>query len=478
MGSRDRLLFGLLVAVVVVLTLLSGGQARSEAARMRPSSFLSSPGGTRALFLALPALGVPTGRRLTPYVGPEPLAGPLVLLAPSESPTPSELHALARWVRAGGTLVYAAVPGDATLDTLGLRLALVAAPGRGGWKSAAARALPHPLTRGVAEVPGFRFAFAPSSPLLRAGAAERLLVMNDGRVAALRARLGSGSVVALSDPAPLGNGVVRRSGAAPIVARAVAGGGRVIFDEYHQGYRTGGSATGALLRFLRRTPPGHLALQLAAAALGLLLLAGRRFGAPRPPAPARRRYPLEHVVALGEAYRQTEARRTARRLLLSGTAAPAGAARAPEGREERRWTIAPLRARRPAGERRGAGGGVEKGRPYRPRGGGAPRGPTAQRDGTRRAEWTERRSCCTPVPARGRWWRHWRGSCSGRRRCSARCWWPSSPAATPCWRGCRAPPRRSPSARSRCALDLRFGRVQFTPDLMPTDLMGVNVLDG
>jgi MoxR-like ATPase len=28
------------------------------------------------------------------------------------------------------------------------------------------------------------------------------------------------------------------------------------------------------------------------------------------------------------------------------------------------------------------------------------------------------------------------------------------------------------------ALDLRFGRVQFTPDLMPTDLIGVNVLDG
>jgi MoxR-like ATPase len=27
------------------------------------------------------------------------------------------------------------------------------------------------------------------------------------------------------------------------------------------------------------------------------------------------------------------------------------------------------------------------------------------------------------------------------------------------------------------ALDLRFGRVQFTPDLMPTDLVGVNILD-
>src|SRR5215213_9055487 len=27
------------------------------------------------------------------------------------------------------------------------------------------------------------------------------------------------------------------------------------------------------------------------------------------------------------------------------------------------------------------------------------------------------------------------------------------------------------------ALELRFGRVQFTPDLMPTDLVGINMLD-
>jgi hypothetical protein len=256
-----------------------------------------------------------------------------VLLAPSEPPTPAELHALAQWVRGGGTLFYAAAPGDATLDTLGLRLR-TGAPRRTGWPGETAVALPHPLTRGVSGVSGVRFSFLPSSPLLRAAGAQRLLTLGAGRVAGVRAPLGAGWVVALSDAAPLGNAAVRSSGAAPIFARAVAGGGRVVFDEYHQGYRTGGSAMGALLDFLRHTAPGHVALQLAAAALGLLLLAGRRFGAPLPPAPVRRRDPLEHVTALGEAYRQAGARRTARRLLLHGLLRRLGLASARDGEEE------------------------------------------------------------------------------------------------------------------------------------------------
>jgi hypothetical protein len=72
--------------------------------------------------------------------------------------------------------------------------------------------------------------------------------------------------------------------------------------------------------FLRRTGLGHAVLQCALAALGLLLLLGRRFGAPVPPPPAERRSPLEHVEALAGAYRQSGARATARRLLVAGMA--------------------------------------------------------------------------------------------------------------------------------------------------------------
>jgi len=109
----------------------------------------------------------------------------------------------------------------------------------------------------------------------------------------------------------------------------------VYFDEYHHGYRGGGSAVAGTLRFLRDRPWGHAALQWFAAALGLLLLAGRRFGAPVPPAPARRRSPLEHVEALAGAYRQGGARRTARRLLLAGLARRMGRRPPREGDGER-----------------------------------------------------------------------------------------------------------------------------------------------
>jgi hypothetical protein len=129
-------------------------------------------------------------------------------------------------------------------------------------------------------------------------------------------------VIAWSDPAPLSNIALREdSDAALLFARAVAGvGSTVHFDEYHHGYRGGGSPVAATLRFLGETRPGHAALQLAAAGLGLLFLLGRRFGAPLAPAPALRRSPLEHVEALAGAYRQAGARRTARRLVLAGLA--------------------------------------------------------------------------------------------------------------------------------------------------------------
>ena len=256
------------------------------------------------------------------------LAGPLVLVAPAQTPTPAELHALAAWVRGGGTLLYAGLPRDAVLDTLGLRLRSLAGDSLSAFSQlrwAGTTALPQPdaWTEGSGPARGFRFAFADSSALLRRSGARPLLRTGDGSVVAVRAPLGAGRVLALSDPAPLTNGALAGSGVAALFARAAADGaggtgGRVVFDEYHHGYRAGGSALGGTLRFLRGTGVGRALLQLAAVALGLLLLAGRRFGAALPPPPALRRDPLEHVGALGEAYRQAGARRSARALLLAG----------------------------------------------------------------------------------------------------------------------------------------------------------------
>lgn len=334
MSRRDRLLIVALLVVLAGLALVTESSRRQEIRDMRPSSYLTSPGGTAALYLALEELGIEPERRLTPYVD-DSLHGPLALLAPSEPPTPAELHALAEWIRQGGTLLYAARWRDPTLDTLGIRLeetSLLRSSvlGAAAEDELAGRPHPHPFTAGLLEVGGFRQTFSDSVDAL----VTPLLSTDEGELLAVEIALGSGRVVAFSDARPLTNRRIGESGAAVLFARAAAtAGDAVTFDEYHHGFRPDGSAVAATLRFLRDDPAGHLALQLGAAAIGLLLLAGARFGAPLPPAPVRRRDPLEHVDALAEAYRQAGAREMPRRLLLAGTLRHLGM-RAVPGEEE------------------------------------------------------------------------------------------------------------------------------------------------
>ncbi|HEX8209282.1 MAG TPA: DUF4350 domain-containing protein [Longimicrobium sp.] len=342
MGSRRELLvLGLLFLVVALLSTLATPR-RQESADPRPSSFHSTQWGTRALHDLLGRLKMKTGRRLTPFADADSLSGTLVLLDPSEGVSPAELHSLAQWVRAGGTLIYVAGRRDDVADTLGLQLRDLEGDTLRTWGSENVMrpAVPvrHAWTAGVVRVDGFRRTFAPRSPALARAGAARLLAVGERPVAATFP-LGRGRVVAWSDPRPLVNDTLRGSGAAPVFARAAAelaqGGRTVYFDEYHHGYRGGGSAVAGTLRFLRDRPWGHAALQWFAAALGLLLLAGRRFGAPLAPAPALRRSPLEHVEALAGAYRQGGARRTARRLLLAGLARRMGRRPPREGAGER-----------------------------------------------------------------------------------------------------------------------------------------------
>ena len=335
MGSRrDSILAIGLVVLVAVLALVTA-PAREEGGvlDLRPSTFHRSPNGALALFRLLEELDIPAERRLTPYLDADSLQGPLALLAPAEPPTPAELAALDRWIRSGGTLVYAARPGDPTLDTLGLALdpvstddVPVAAVPRAG-----------PLGAGIDSVSGFQWIFADSSRALQRGETERLLVAPGGELVTVGFRRGTGRVIAWSDPSPLVNAELRESGAALFFTRLAAeltSEGRPLhFDEYHQGYRAGGGPVAGTWEFLRDHPLGHVMLQLAVAGLGLLLLLGRRFGAPYLPSPARRRSPLEHVEALAGAYRGAGARGIARRRLLAGLARRLGRPVPREGAE-------------------------------------------------------------------------------------------------------------------------------------------------
>lgn len=325
---RDTLAIGtLLVAFLALAVLLRPHADEANLHDVRATTYRSTPAGTRALFLLLDELALPVERAVEPFSERAPV-GALVLLSPAELVTPRQEQAIMTWVRAGGTLIYAASGAeDGLRDVIGATLEELAVPdsvrglGQQRWAGATAYAEPHAWTAGIDSVRGFRRAFAEDARLLRADSATVLLRAATGAPVVVVFRRGSGRVLAWSDVNALRNQLLRQSGAAQLFVRAaaaaVAGGGTVCFDEYHQGYRDVG-VWAAMRRFFSRTGFGRGVVQVVVACLALLLLAGRRFGSPLRETSQRRRSPLEHVEAVAEAYRRAGALRTTRQLLLTG----------------------------------------------------------------------------------------------------------------------------------------------------------------
>lgn len=335
-------LLALLLAAAALLTILfTPGESRS-ALDPRASSFRATPQGTLGLFLLLEELGVPVERRVSPLVQGTPLPGVLVILEPSEALSPSEIDALMRWVDDGGRLIYAAGADDPLLGALSLIVEPASGDTLGNLRLAAASARGnHPLLAGVETIHGFEFAFADSSRGLQRDGAVPLLRIDEQRLAAVLLRRGSGEILAWSDAAPLRNQSLRDGGGAALLfARGAAEfttavDGTIQFDEYHHGFRGGGSPASALASFLTDTPGGWMTLQLLLSGAALLLLLGSRFGEALPPAPARRRSPLEHLHALAQAYHAGGARNRARHLLLVGAARRLGRPPPAAGEEDR-----------------------------------------------------------------------------------------------------------------------------------------------
>jgi hypothetical protein len=324
-SRRDLVLLGVLVAVVVAVAALAGRAERGATPRdPRPSTHVTAAGGAAALYWTLQELGLPVARRGIPLVFSEPPREGLALLAPTIPLSPAEVSVALGRARAGGLLVLAGSPrdgdGGAIHDSLGL---VLAGPGGRSPRSAGPATVatrPDPWTAGLDSVRGFRALFADTSPALATQGARTLLAGREG-VAGVLIPLGAGRVLALSDADPLTNERLRESGAAVLIARAVAASGETLwFDEFHHGFRDDESAATGTLRRLSRVLPTPFWIHLGLLAALALALAGRRFGAPHPPPAAERRSPLEHVEALAGAYRQAGARRTARRLLVAGLA--------------------------------------------------------------------------------------------------------------------------------------------------------------
>lgn len=182
-------------------------------------------------------------------------------------------------------------------------------------------------------------------------ATDTLLSTEDGRVAMLRLTVAphGRTVVLVGDAALLRNRTLRGGDVAPIVAAAVLPrDGRLIFDEFHQGYGPGGSMARAALDWSRRNPLGWMTWQLAVVGLMALLAGGVRFGPVRAAIPRRRRSPLEHVRALATALAAARGHREAVGAMVRGLRRRLASPATPgAGRDDWRAWLASLAAHAP-----------------------------------------------------------------------------------------------------------------------------------
>lgn len=332
----------LLVAAGTVAALLAVAFAAGRDRRgvddpdPRASSFVAGRDGVRALADAAERWGVEVVRwRERPQGLGRTLQGhrraTVAVLAPARAISPAERRALVRLAvdPAGADLVLAGQGAGTVMRCFGYRV-------RRSVFDSSRVVVGEPATgRGPVWTHGDLVPFrgdtsAPSRarreeegacPPVVVLATDTLLGTEDGRAAMMRLTVAphGRTVLLLGDAALLRNRALRGGDVAPIVAEAVLPReGRLIFDEFHQGYGPGGSMARAALDWSRRNPLGWMAWQLAVVGLIALVAGGVRFGPVRASVPRRRRSSLEHVRALATALAAARGHREAVGAMVRG----------------------------------------------------------------------------------------------------------------------------------------------------------------
>ncbi len=355
-------------AALIVIAFAAGRGARAgDDPDTRASSFVAGREGVRALADAAERVGVPVERwRERPQRYSErrqaaraPRSETFVVLAPSRAVSPAERTAIVRLLNqpAGANLVLANDPNRRTVSCFGFerkgsvfdssRVSPpgVVADGNAAWTHAhfiPANDSAETDDEGIDAEPCPSVAVQQVDTLLATARREPVVLR-------LTTRPHARTVLLVADVSLLRNRTLRTSSTAPFLLDAVLPrNGRLIFDEFHQGFDKGGSMLGVALAWSARHPLGWMTWQLIAVGLLALLVSGVRFGPVRAAIARQRRSPLEHVRALATALAAARGHREAvgamvrglRRRLSANTGAAAS-------RDDWRPWLASLVARAP-----------------------------------------------------------------------------------------------------------------------------------
>ncbi len=319
MGSRE---FWLIVVVSLAIVLAGVvGKAGSPGAALRDprrSVLLAGPSGAKGLADALSKLGVTVERRRWPLFELEELESDsngsalLVLLDVSRPPTGVERGSVRDFVARGNNVLLAGRNGVEGCFTYRVIFHY-----RYDADSVSQVRLPPDLE--VLPDVHSHLERIPSDSLLREGTpaatscevlvprgVDTLLTDEDGRAVALRLGFrGGGSATLVADSRFVSNQALKETDAGLLVIPWILAEdpARIVFDEYHHGFRSGSSMFGAAWEWARRSPLGWVMLQLSTVALlwlGFVAVQRRSVG--------------DWIESLPLSVRTPEARRMAERL--------------------------------------------------------------------------------------------------------------------------------------------------------------------
>jgi uncharacterized protein DUF4350 len=322
---------GLLLALGVIVVAVGNSRARPAPSESSRSTYLTGPGGASAFAEAATRLGVAVERYRRPMAS---------LKAPDASRRPAVVAVLGPAIPLSAAEarqlldlpVDLLLAGDNTASAircLGYQVSM-----RKWTDAAATRApagvehLPAPrvwavlvphLARQIVDSTGDDGRKVSCDVPLPAQVDTLLLTVADRLVAVRLTYPDQRAVTLVADDRLFRNRTIRRTSAGELVLGLVAPRyRRVVVDEYHHGYQSAGSLTGAALGWSARSPWGWIVWQLAAVGVVALLASGVRFGPVRSAIQRRRRSPMEHVRALATALAAARGQDVAVRLMIQG----------------------------------------------------------------------------------------------------------------------------------------------------------------